>query len=74
MIVILNNISYNIYVVKRNKMSLKVADKKFKTITRSIRFERKDWENLVSISIKNDLPISHLVRKAVREFIKNNID
>ena len=55
-------------------MGLKVADKKIKTITRSIRFERKDWENLVSISIKNDLPISHLVRKAVREFIKNNID
>lgn len=55
-------------------MELNVVNKKLKSITRSIRFEKKDWEELSKLSLKLDLPISHLVRKAVREFIKNNID
>lgn len=48
-----------------------VADKKLKSITRSIRFERKDWEDLTALSIKYDLPISHLVRKAVKNHLKH---
>lgn len=55
-------------------MSSKVVDKKLKVITRSIRFERKDWEELSELSIEIDLPISHLIRKAVKQFIKNEID
>ncbi|MEM8722450.1 MAG: ribbon-helix-helix domain-containing protein, partial [Cyanobacteria bacterium P01_G01_bin.39] len=65
---------YNIYVVKNNFMSSKVVDKKLKVITRSIRFERKDWEELSELSIKLDLPISHLIRKAVKQLIKSEID
>ena len=73
-IVILKIRSYNINVVKRGFMSSKVVDKKLKVITRSIRFERKDWEELSKLSIELDLPISHLIRKAVKQFIKNVID
>lgn len=74
MIVILNIYYYNIYVVKSNFMSSKVVDKKLKVITRSIRFEKKDWEELSELSLELDLPTSHLVRKAVKQFIKSEIN
>ncbi|WP_019506784.1 hypothetical protein [Pleurocapsa sp. PCC 7319] len=47
-----------------------IASRKLKSITRSIRFERKDWEELSKLSIELDLPTSHLVRKAVKQLIK----
>lgn len=74
MIVILKIQSYNINVIKGSFMSSKVVDKKLKVITRSIRFERKDWEELSELSIELDLPISHLIRKAVKQLIKSEID
>lgn len=55
-------------------MDSKVVDKKLKVITRSIRFERKDWEELSDLSIELDLPISHLIRKAVKQLIESKID
>ena len=70
MIIILDIYCYNIYVVKSSEMKSNVANKKLKSITRSIRFERKDWEELNALSVKYDLPIAHLVRKAIKNYLK----
>lgn len=79
-IVILNIYCYNIYVVRSSEMKSNVADtitseianRKLKSITRSIRFEKKDWEELNALSVKYDLPIAHLVRKATKNYLKHS--
>ena len=56
-------------------MKLNVAyimSNKIKSIPRSIRFEKDDWQALSKLANKYDLSMSHLVRKAVKNYIKNS--
>lgn len=41
-----------------------------KNVVRSIRFESDDWKKLSELANKYDLATAHLVRKAVKKYIK----
>ncbi len=45
---------------------------KIKNIVRSIRFESDDWKALSELANKYDLATAHLVRKAVKKYIKGH--
>ena len=45
---------------------------KIKNVVRSIRFESDDWKELSALANKYDLATAHLVRKAVKRYIKTS--